>query len=480
MAESVQDKSATGLEFAEQQLLRHGWEKGKGLGRTENGISEAVKVKIKCGKGGIGHNEGEQFTFHWWDHVFNKASSNLVVETGQDGVLVKADDDSDGLISNKKPRKAQQAKSMLYGRFVKSATLLSGEEQPDKTSDSDDSSSSSEDEDQKLDLSSATKLSDEDLLKACGGRTAHKGARHGLTLSAKLARLEQQEQEFMIKYGKKNQTSKTPQSKTVVSDPNTEGSPDITEKTKCKKSKSKEKPSENDIHYGQTTRHILGRNEIVDSKPKKNKNSNGLPASINEDTMADTEPKKKKNRKKKNALPEEVNGDCSIAVNKMSTHSTERPQQQRTEEEALHQLMNDSIPKKKKKKKKKQSEMVAVAEEGVTADTDVISEDSTDSRDKQSQKDSSENKQTSDSASKKKKRRKKASMNHHETSPSIDVENSTSVVTTITEDTSTVRLNIDTETEGQEKKPKKNKKKKQRDVVENFEESVPKKKKSKE
>uniref|UniRef100_A0A672RPR8 G patch domain-containing protein 4 n=1 Tax=Sinocyclocheilus grahami TaxID=75366 RepID=A0A672RPR8_SINGR len=78
MAEMVQEKSA-GLKFPEEQLLRHGWEKGKGLGRSENGISEAIKVQIKCDKRGV----SEQFTFHWWDHVFNRASFSLVVETGQ-------------------------------------------------------------------------------------------------------------------------------------------------------------------------------------------------------------------------------------------------------------------------------------------------------------------------------------------------------------------------------------------------------------
>jgi len=31
-------------------------------------------------------------------------------------------------------------------------------------------------------------LTDEEIFKACGGRTAHKGARHGLNLSGKLAR----------------------------------------------------------------------------------------------------------------------------------------------------------------------------------------------------------------------------------------------------------------------------------------------------
>ncbi|KAK2909871.1 G patch domain-containing protein 4 [Channa argus] len=210
MAEVVQEKSR-GLKFAEQQLLRHGWEHGKGLGRGENGISEAIKVKVKCDKGGVGHKEGEQFTFHWWDHVFNKASSSLQVESDQNGIKLKKTaeaDEENGMISNKKPRKATLAKAKLYGCFVKSATLLSGQEHPElKSSNSEDSSSSDEEDDQKLDLSSTTKLSDSDLMKACGGRTAHKGARHGLTMSAKLVRLEQQEAEFMAKYGKQSQTA---------------------------------------------------------------------------------------------------------------------------------------------------------------------------------------------------------------------------------------------------------------------------------
>ncbi|XP_004078413.1 G patch domain-containing protein 4 [Oryzias latipes] len=209
----VSEKSR-GQAFAEQQLLRHGWEHGKGLGRAENGISEPIKVKVKCGKGGVGHREGEQFSFHWWDHVFNKASSSLQVQAHQDGIEVKKtteEDEEGGTISNRKPRKAALAKDKLYGCFVKSATLLAGQEQPEpKEDDSSSSSSSDEEEEQKLDLSSVNKLSDADLMKACGGRTAHKGARHGLTMSAKLARLEQQEAEFMARYGQRNQLQRSP------------------------------------------------------------------------------------------------------------------------------------------------------------------------------------------------------------------------------------------------------------------------------
>uniref|UniRef100_A0A8C5E071 G patch domain-containing protein 4 n=1 Tax=Gouania willdenowi TaxID=441366 RepID=A0A8C5E071_GOUWI len=89
MAEGVPEKSR-GLKFAEQQLLRHGWEHGKGLGRAENGISEPVKVKVKSNKGGVRTPKGEQFTFQWWDHVFNKASSSLEVETDPVTSLAKA------------------------------------------------------------------------------------------------------------------------------------------------------------------------------------------------------------------------------------------------------------------------------------------------------------------------------------------------------------------------------------------------------
>ncbi|XP_058863479.1 G patch domain-containing protein 4-like isoform X1 [Acipenser ruthenus] len=189
-----EDGKLRGLQFAEQQLLRHGWEQGKGLGKRENGISEAIKVKVKCDKSGVGHHEGEQFTFHWWDHVFNKASSNLAVEASEEGVQLKKLAEEEGGITNKKPRRAELGKAKLYGRFIKSATLLSGGEQAEeRAGDSGSSDSDSSDEDEKLDLSSSTK-----------------GARHGFKMSAKLARLEEQEREFLAKYRAKTQEPSKP------------------------------------------------------------------------------------------------------------------------------------------------------------------------------------------------------------------------------------------------------------------------------
>ncbi|XP_053183215.1 G patch domain-containing protein 4 [Scomber japonicus] len=346
MAEVEQEKSR-GLKFAEQQLLRHGWEQGKGLGRAENGISEAIKVKVKCDKGGVGHKEGDQFTFHWWDHVFNKASSSLQVESDQNGIMLKKtveEEEADGMISNKRPRKAALARDKLYGCFVKSATLLSGQEQPEpKSSSSDDSSSSDEEEDQKLDLSSTTNLSDADLMKACGGRTAHKGARHGLTMSAKLARLEQQEAEFMAKYGKKSQAASASPVCVTPSPQSVEGQEDTAEKSK----KIKKKKSA--VSIDELNGDAVCESPETDVKPKKKKKKR----KASEDTEETTD-----------SVPAEDEVICveNSEEKTKRKHKKKKNNAEQSEEErapspsSAAELHTNAEVKKKKKKKKKSSE----------------------------------------------------------------------------------------------------------------------------
>ncbi|NXG38686.1 GPTC4 protein, partial [Dromaius novaehollandiae] len=164
---------------------------GKGLGKREDGIAEAIRVKVKCDTAGVGHDPAEQFSFHWWDHVFNKSAANIAVEAGQDGVSVKTLSEQDAGISNKKPRKAGSADGMLYGRFVKAATLMAHGEEAAKPPTA---SESSEEEEEKLDLSSARR---QGLGMPPDARACCRGARHGLTMSAKLARLEEQERAFL-------------------------------------------------------------------------------------------------------------------------------------------------------------------------------------------------------------------------------------------------------------------------------------------
>ncbi|EPY88651.1 G patch domain-containing protein 4 [Camelus ferus] len=138
-----------GMKFAEEQLLKHGWTQGKGLGRKENGITQALRVTLKQDTYGVGHDPAKEFTNHWWNELFNKTAASLVVETRQ------------------------------------TATLTSSGEKPDK------------------DLESC---SDDDSQVPKPPKMA---ARLGITMKAKLARLEAQEQAFLAHL--KGQDPGTPQ-----------------------------------------------------------------------------------------------------------------------------------------------------------------------------------------------------------------------------------------------------------------------------
>ncbi|KAM9001044.1 G patch domain-containing protein 4 [Sarcophilus harrisii] len=235
------EKKGRGMKFAEEQLLRHGWSQGKGLGKKEDGIAQAIKVKLKQDNAGVGHDPSKEFTDHWWSQLFNKTAASLVVETGKDGVKMK----TQAKDTSKQKRSGGSKSSLLYGHFIKSATLTAAGEKEEQQSEQ-----SSEDEA----LSAAKILTDEELIRACEGRTAHKGARHGLTMKAKLARLEEQERAFLAQYKGQN---------AGVSDSPAE---DIPQKKKKKKKKSQEETSAAD-----TNEHVEILEQLDENSRKKKK-----------------------------------------------------------------------------------------------------------------------------------------------------------------------------------------------------------------
>uniref|UniRef100_A0A669QFN9 G-patch domain containing 4 n=1 Tax=Phasianus colchicus TaxID=9054 RepID=A0A669QFN9_PHACC len=163
-AMSAAEPLGAGLRFAERQLRRHGWTQGE----RRHGCRRWT--------GGVGHDAAEQFSFHWWDHVFNEAAANIAVRDGQVRESLQP-----------LPRGAAPPRSTLYGHFIKVMTWSSGVGgHPAATSFL-----------VTLCPLCPCRLTDEELVRVCGGRTAHKGARHGLTMSAKLARLEEQERAFL-------------------------------------------------------------------------------------------------------------------------------------------------------------------------------------------------------------------------------------------------------------------------------------------
>ncbi|XP_015121658.1 G patch domain-containing protein 4 [Diachasma alloeum] len=179
--------------FAKNQLLKYGWTEGKGLGKNENGIVDALKPKLKFGTTGIGHDGAE---YNWWEHVYNEASANLEVKSDSTKVNLTINKEDAVTIATSKwnltSSMIKKNNNLHFGNFIKTSTLHDGENTEDE-----EYSSNKIHMTEKSEMLSV--LTDEELFKACGGRTAHKGARHGIKLSGKLARIERQEQELLAK-----------------------------------------------------------------------------------------------------------------------------------------------------------------------------------------------------------------------------------------------------------------------------------------
>ncbi|XP_064535964.1 G patch domain-containing protein 4 [Drosophila montana] len=195
------------MDFAKKILGKYGWKEGDGLGKHNNGIAAPLKASLKFDNAGLGVDRATEFNNHWWERCFNEAASNVTVQVEQNGHVstarkagVDAVEISTKGYSARKLKRAKdhQSKSdggAVYEHFLKSAML---------TQDGGEVANAERIKTEDIAVTKVHVLTDEELFQACGGRTAHKGARHGLKLSGKLARLEQQEREMLAKLqGKK-------------------------------------------------------------------------------------------------------------------------------------------------------------------------------------------------------------------------------------------------------------------------------------
>ncbi|KAJ6641451.1 G patch domain-containing protein 4, partial [Pseudolycoriella hygida] len=152
-----------------------------GLGRNKDGITKPLKANYKFDNAGFGHNIADDMNNSWWENVYNNASKNLIAETNELKEVTVASTSQ----NNEEPDKLKA--SEYAGSFLKGATLINQRQEVDC--------------EHKAEISPVILrvVSDEELFKACGGRTAHKGGRHGLNLTGKLSRIEQQERELSSK-----------------------------------------------------------------------------------------------------------------------------------------------------------------------------------------------------------------------------------------------------------------------------------------
>ncbi|XP_063370899.1 G patch domain-containing protein 4 [Cydia amplana] len=265
------------MDFARKQLEKYGWTDGKGLGKNENGISQALKPKLKRSVTGVGHDAASDFTEHWWTTLYNKAAGNVEVEE-KNGKTQKIKTNTDDFqISNstwkltKTKNKSTAEKEQYVDYFVKKATLTNGGVKMEKVEESD-----SESDGEKKD---GFKMTDEELFAACGGRTAHKGARHGLRALGKLARIEQQEQHLLEQekyegyshYEKKKKNKNKPANELQVEDLNLNSDTEVSKTKKKKKKRCSNSDSLTEIGNGN-----IEVAECTESEPKKNKKKRKL------------------------------------------------------------------------------------------------------------------------------------------------------------------------------------------------------------
>ncbi|KAL7051116.1 hypothetical protein ACKWTF_004336 [Chironomus riparius] len=293
------------MNFGKKIMERYGYKEGDGLGKNQNGIVEPIKANFKFDNTGLG-DKGPVKEDHWWERVFNEASTNVNVTKSEKGEIGIDLTDKDGVeITNKSYslKKLKNANSKLqYGNFLKSATLLAnkGEEKEIeghlKTED--------------IEIKPFQVVSDAELLKACEFRTAHKGARHGLKLSGKLQRIAEQEKVLL-------------------------------EKMKTNRSEVFKQPSETSTSTKARKRGL----DLNSSKDDSSDDEKKLPINLDRN-IAVSKTKKKKERKTVNELADQI---LSFALDK--SQSQESIQTSTKNQSIVHQ----DTPIKKRKKELRSS-----------------------------------------------------------------------------------------------------------------------------
>lgn len=188
------------MEFGKKQLEKYGWREGEGLGKKKDGIAKAIKPKLKFDKGGLGHDFFDDINNTWWQRVYDEAAKNIITKkNSDDSVVLETVDNSIEITTKKKKSKRKKLENTAYENFVKTSELCHGvETKKDEENEEEEGNNESIKKKPKI-TSGICDLTDEELFKICGGRTAHKGARHGLKMSAKLARIKMQENSLLTR-----------------------------------------------------------------------------------------------------------------------------------------------------------------------------------------------------------------------------------------------------------------------------------------
>eukprot|EP00012_Vannella_robusta_P010482 CAMPEP_0206193586 /NCGR_PEP_ID=MMETSP0166-20121206/6660_1 /ASSEMBLY_ACC=CAM_ASM_000260 /TAXON_ID=95228 /ORGANISM="Vannella robusta, Strain DIVA3 518/3/11/1/6" /LENGTH=237 /DNA_ID=CAMNT_0053610337 /DNA_START=342 /DNA_END=1055 /DNA_ORIENTATION=+ len=209
-------------------LQKFGWVEGKGLGKSESGVVESIKVARKSNTKGLGE-KGAHWGNDWWDRMYSTALDNI--------------DNKDSGEKSAKPKE-----SLVYGSFTKAKSLST---MLDESGESDYESSedvSEESKETQRKQNSTHHMDDSSVFEACNGIILRKFIPTG-----KLERLAQQEQQWKQKAAQNSVAT----------------SPVATPDTNTKKSKKRKRKSSPDDEEAPRKRQKKEGKSKKSSKEKK-------------------------------------------------------------------------------------------------------------------------------------------------------------------------------------------------------------------
>ncbi|XP_016998399.2 G patch domain-containing protein 4 [Drosophila takahashii] len=357
------------MDFAKKILGKYGWKEGDGLGKNNTGIAAPLKASLKFDNAGLGVDRAKEFNDHWWERCFNEAASNVDVQIGQDGKVLTARKQGEEAVeistSGFSARKLKRAKEQhesdgraTYDNFLQTSLL---------TQEGGEVETSERIKVEDIEVTKVTVLTDEELFKACGGRTAHKGARHGLKLSGKIARLEQQEREMLEKLQGKlrpNPGTDSDQKSNVVSQKPEEDTVEQLEKPKKKKKARKEASLEEEA-VDQLEEPLKTKKKKMD---KAEKSEEVVPSEETQEEPVKIKKKKDKTKKSVEEVQEDTENQVEEPVKTKRKkdkkaeklqevlEATEEPVKSKKKRKNEDSTEETEIPIKNKKKKRNQEE----------------------------------------------------------------------------------------------------------------------------
>ncbi|KAG2188985.1 hypothetical protein INT44_004127 [Umbelopsis vinacea] len=348
--------------FAQNQLEKFGWNKGDGLGKNKDGNVKHISVTKKNDKKGVGVGQ-DQWEFAWWDHLFNKSASSVVINKDDDKGEVKVETKNHnmrksktGIISTVKPsgisdsesspaeapsgestpipeeqprtmmdsvKEVHQsfsqriASSKLYGAFVKSTAGALDPSAPSSEQTSKEASANASDADPDNEFKDySVRITDAELFAACEGRTARKGGRGLVDQKGKFSRV-------MTEY-LTNSTDDVPSNAEESSKDKKRKKSDEKDDTKSKKKKAKRDDKESKKKVKKSSKEKKFKKESGEKTlPKKDKQNGDAVSQIDEIESKDEKTKTAKKEKKAKKEKSKKQDKDSKASKKRSAEDSE-------------------------------------------------------------------------------------------------------------------------------------------------------------